>query len=309
MARLFLQMPAQQQIRRRILLTAMTLLGSSLGWAAPNNDTPPWYQVELFVFSQNQDNLMTESWDDQMQPQLSSKTISLYGERARKSGLVLLNSSSRALPIAKSLMTRRGYQPLFHQVWQQPLLPKRQALPIHIRGGEQLNDQTFELDGDITLDIARYLHLRTNLFYTLRKPTDWPTDTAATEDISTEANSDPEIVFQPLPTIEQSTEPADATETPVISKDPTLLTVQMKQGRRMRRDQLHYLDHPLFGLFIKMTRIKGPTALLAEPPHTLEQSVSIEVISPAETTPTKPLLATPVPVSSNPATISASRPQ
>ncbi|MEH6626086.1 MAG: CsiV family protein [Motiliproteus sp.] len=311
MVRLFLQRLVSQRLlsQRPLLqlLVAITLISSSTSWAAASNDAR-WYQVELFIFSQNQDNLKAESWDDKLLPLQHSKAISLYGERARKAGLVLLDSSSRALPIAKSLMKRRGYQPLFHQVWQQPLLAKKQAFPIKIRGGEQLNDHTFELDGDITLDIARYLHLRTNLFYTLKKPADWQ-GYLAPEEISEEtavAGTVSELLPIPLDTEAQTA----AIELPFISKDPTLLTVQMKQGRRMRGDQLHYLDHPMFGLFIKLTRIKGPTSAHERTPATSEIAATVipptaQIISStAENIQPEPVAATPVPLNFNPAALS-----
>ncbi len=293
--------------RSLLLITVLTALLSIAASSLTHAENAPWYQVDLFIFSQNQNNLMAEAWDDELVPTSHKRAISLYGNRAARAGIKLLKTSQRTLPVSKSVMSKRGYQPLFHQAWQQPMLPKKQAIPIKIRGGEQLNDHIFELDGYITLDIARYLHLRTNLFYSLKKPANWQPSSAPetiTEDSPIDAQAINGSEPQPNPVTKLSGNTIDA-DSETLGKDPEILTMLMKQGRRMRRDQLHYLDHPMFGLFIKLTRIEAPTAAVELKPlpaqTTATAAITKNAISP------KPI-KTPVPVNLEPAALKPTPP-
>ncbi|MCW8887250.1 MAG: peptidoglycan binding protein CsiV [Motiliproteus sp.] len=257
------------------LLLIAVLFNANLAWA--ESKPAPWYQVELFVFSQNQENLSAESWDENIYPQTRPGAVNIYGNSGKKAGIITLSAADRQIPIAKSLMKRNGYRQLFHQVWQQPIQGKREARPIRIRGGEAMNDQLYELEGDISIDIARYLHLRTNLFFNLRKPAGW--QSSPTIDVAAE----PPTASLAVGSITDAVENLDnsvAADQPISIdlseiRDPEILSVQMKQGRRMRGDQIHYLDHPMFGLFIKMTRIEGPGAANEQPKTQDDATVSL----------------------------------
>jgi len=119
----------------------------------------PWYQVELFIFSQRDNNSTAEYWKTIESIDISPNAQLLENRRAFKT----LKNNQGSIPISNKLMNRQGYHPLFHRVWQQPIQDKHNALPIRITGGEQLADDLFELDGEISLDVARYLHLNTRL--------------------------------------------------------------------------------------------------------------------------------------------------
>ncbi len=214
----------------------------------------PWYRVELLVFSQNQDNLISEFWDRNTVPGYSPRAYSL---RQPQRDLFVL-SGNRELPVAKSSMRKQGYRMLFHRVWNQAVYPKQQARPLRIVGGDQLAEGEFELDGEITIDIARYLHLRTSLFYTQRVPHGWQSPLALPAAPEPGAGTELSATDQEASNPDVSANTETPLSEPALFRDPTLLSVQMKQGRRMRRDELHYLDHPMFGLLIKATRIDTP---------------------------------------------------
>ena len=109
-----------------------------------------------------------------------------------------------------ALRNNPDYRVLFHEAWQMPVYGKnrKRTLPIRIQGGQRINNR-YELDGTITVSVARYLHVDTNLF--LSK-------------------------FQ---TVEGE---------PQVSQ-----VIPMQQSRRMRSKELHYIDHPKFGILIYFT--------------------------------------------------------
>lgn len=262
---------------------------------------PPWYQVELFVFAQPGQPLYDEYWDDRVQPTPSADAIALIGnalaeaEPVAEAGaepvaarppddpayargaFALLPPDQWALPLDPAQLARRGYRPLFHGAWRQPMLERERSRPIRIQGGARLANGQPELGGVIQLDIARYLHLRTDLYFTQPLPDNWVSPRPAAP-ASTAAPS-----LLPYPAL---------SELPLLTPESATryLSVNLKQGRRMRSNELHYLDHPMFGLFIKITPWEAP-----EPEARLQ---------PAENAPEPPIPALPIPVAAP--TISAS---
>ncbi|OMH33710.1 CsiV family protein [Motiliproteus sp. MSK22-1] len=242
------------------LLLALTLAAALVGGTRA---AAPWYQVELFVFSQNHQSLAAEFWDHNAIPTHRNNALYLpqAGVTVNDGSAYPILPAKRKLAISKSLMKRNGYKPLFHRAWKQPIYRKGKARPIRITGGNRLNDTRYELEGDISVDIARYLHLHTNLFYTLRVGNGWKSP------YSPQQSADSAIPHAPE-------EPTAITENPDIEaqpslaplKDPSLLSVKMEQGRRMRGSETHYLDHPMFGLFIRLTRIAPPALGSTEEP-------------------------------------------
>jgi hypothetical protein len=240
------------------LLSILTLMGSgalnaqTLGTES-DEETPPWYQVELFVFANKGADLNAEYWPVVSRPVGSDIAIELQSESDENtvSGLTethdsnafrLLSADENNLKADEKLSQIRGYRPLLTAAWRQPLLPRDKTLPIRLVAGNRFDDGRFELEGEISLDIARYLHLRTNLFFTRPVPDNGVLRRAPVSKEDAGAPSTPQETA--------------AAYTPADLYSPNLLTVQMQQGRRMRGEEIHYLDHPLFGLIIRLTLVQ-----------------------------------------------------
>lgn len=189
---------------------------------------------------------------------------------------------------AHALERRNGHQVLFHEAWRQPMVEDRELAALVITGGEKFGDH-FELEGSIRLSLSRYLHLNTDLWLTRFEPNygqelgAWPQlpNRPSLEKLEPETQS----VSTELPSLDQgatgawqralkadqnSAEGLDqASELPSFLRQPYLPNriVTLKQSRRMRSTELHYLDHPLMGLLIVVTPYQRP---LAEPIPELE---------------------------------------
>lgn len=228
---------------RYILLSG--LLALTLAPSAQASNEGRRYVLEMVVFSYETNSTgVSESWPTDLQIELPDRYQGLHRKSSyNKSTLNSLkpadaNSMGR-LPLSEHQidMLKQGYLPeyflrssrlytlggkkrrlanqddikvLFHEAWQMPVYGKnrKRTLPIRIQGGQRINNR-YELDGTITVSVARYLHVDTNLF--LSK-------------------------FQ---TVEGE---------PQVSQ-----VIPMQQSRRMRSKELHYIDHPKFGILIYFT--------------------------------------------------------
>jgi hypothetical protein len=158
----------------------------------------------------------------------------------------------------KSLEHNNAKKVLLHVGWRQPLQENAAGVPVHIYSHS--NDQSIEsdkpgtipdtvnaqpevlnnlpdqennpvnaenelvgraenfIDGTITLILTRYLHLKTHMLY-----------------------------FNPNVDLARQIAEQD-NSTPVVDR------FLLKESRRVKRKELHYLDHPYFGILARVTR-------------------------------------------------------
>lgn len=146
--------------------------------------------------------------------------------------------------ILRNLRRSSQFNVLGHQSWVQPIgsIPT----PVLVQAGQRYGDR-FEVEGTLSFTRARFLHLQTNLWYTLFEPR------------TGESN--------PLMAGFQSALPDE-----ILSQHQDLVKVErergqyfaartlpMLQSRRLRSDELHYIDHPLFGIVVRINRFTPET--------------------------------------------------
>lgn len=147
---------------------------------------------------------------------------------------------------ARSIRRSSLYRLLVHQAWLQPVVEENEALPILIQGGKRYDD-TFELDGTITLSRSRFLHLETDLWYT---------QFSALQPGATEANQftsplDGSLAIAPDL---RNRYPAVAEWLSNRNQYTPVHAHKLNQSRRMRSSTMHFIDHPQFGLLIRTER-------------------------------------------------------
>lgn len=273
----------------------------AFSWApfsiAQQTDNPPWYRVDLLIFAQPGNHLEDEVWDTSVVPSHNPNAIEF--DKAAQS-LVMLDVSNKVdLPVATSQMKRQGYQLLFARSWNQMMLPKADTRPIRIQAGEKIGEDTFELDGEISIDIARYLHFRTNLFLSKEVSKEWLASKTPTLEVS-ESEQLPEApTLDEFGFIQGSVNPE-----PALTPQPSYLSVNMNQSRRMRRDELHYLDHPFFGIVVRMTRLDLDTETQPDTPIVDQPAAEPLASTPVEKTSTGSTTAVDLPVPVNAPAIS-----
>ena len=180
--------------------------------------------------------------------------------------------------VANTLARKPEYRLLFHQAWRQPMEENQSSPAILIGGGDRFGLHQ-ELEGSVTLSLSRYLHLHTNLWLTEFEPNfgqapgGWPElplppNRPGNDRSAPSLESDPAAPFgQPggsaWDRFTQTSNPLNSLQTlsGFLREDylPKRI-VAMTQRRRMRSEELHYLDHPLFGLMIKIKPYERPEA-------------------------------------------------
>ena len=192
------------------------------------------------------------------------------------------------------LQSSPDYRPLLHIAWRQPGLSKRRARHARVQGfvndasasqGSSAGPRSrLVIDGTVRLHFRRFIHLDADLLYYRDAPpppshaqgrtapsstpslpaaavgqppssTDAPTSPSSVEDGDA-------VVVSPLPSESSlGTSAAAGGESPGSSEgrrwsadDGPPVAYRMTASRRMRRGELHYLDHPLFGVVILVTR-------------------------------------------------------
>lgn len=177
--------------------------------------------------------------------------------------------------IANRLDRRSTYTVLFHHAWHQQLGDRSDAAAIPIFAGDQFGEH-LELEGYIKVSKSRFLHLDTELwlsrFTLLNNPFDQrPWHEKLIDTIALPMRPKPKFTIeQPYLADLAPTEPSVRLSneiTPEHERD-TLATIdaaqttnskprygaievsRLAEHRRLKRDEIHYLDHPNFGVIV-----------------------------------------------------------
>ncbi|MCB1735834.1 MAG: hypothetical protein H6981_08975 [Gammaproteobacteria bacterium] len=252
----------QRLIRPLTLLVASGLLLGAAHIKAEESEAR-WYRVEVVIF-ENRDlsDARSEMWP--ANPGLPDLTAAedLSGPPR---GMSVTYSNRLELGGAKQQLARSGrYDPIMHFAWTQRGLDQRHAIPIRIQGGvvfpelpipslpeaSPLSPMTptvvgstpnpgaeatsyaisttapvipkvlHQLDGTLTLVLGRYLHLYTDLI----------DRRLITPDALHFSNGMP----------------------PTYDNGQALASFRVQLHRKMRSKELHYIDHPLLGILVKV---------------------------------------------------------
>ncbi len=230
----------------RQLLQMVVLLG--LSHANVQAAEAKWYNVEIVIFSQDSSAgggseqwPVIESlpdWSDAVtiQPGVSIPTAiqtavqadmsvqerqQLWGkpEKTNRSASfsMLSQSNLRLNAITASLRGSNGrFAPLLHLAWRQPAQSKKSAKTIYLQSAATSTNGIPRLQGTVRLSVQRYLHIDLDLLLQ-RKEIKRADDSGFIQSSS----------FSPERT-----------------------GYRFKTHRRMRSEELHYLDHPRLGAIV-----------------------------------------------------------
>lgn len=145
---------------------------------------------------------------------------------------------------------------LTHMAWRQPAYPKDQSAPVFIQSGDQY-DLSFEIEGTVTVSENRFLHVQAHLFFSkfIRRLLDDKIDWSSLSNEKTES-----FMFG-------DTGMAGAKQSFSVFNQKDIefdrgLTAEFKHSRRVRNGELHYLDHPLFGMMLMVTPHQLPDPVM-----------------------------------------------
>ena len=226
------------------------------GFSAPA--LADWYQVEVILFNYIKPDADNEWWYENPGLPGRDQSIELIMDTADPVAgeaidpvddtdlmpyLALSKDRYRLAGVNRVLELSREYRPLLHVAWQQPGLDSRNIRAIHLDNtqfdeepAEQAEPQPGEgsvrpeytppvkvYDGILRLWKSRFLHVDVDFAY-FPESTEQPAQGAAG---GTDDNELPSAGY-----------------------------VRLTQSRRIRSEELHYFDHPLFGLVVQVSRIE-----------------------------------------------------
>ncbi|XOV81902.1 MAG: CsiV family protein [bacterium] len=137
----------------------------------------------------------------------------------------------------KSINRQRTLRPLIHRRWRQPVPEREAPAPVYIELPlDQRNPATAtgypRVEGFVDVTVSRYLHFAATLWY--------HADTLGAAPI-----------MMPL-------RQAYASPRQSFPDEPYM---QLKESRRLRSGELHYLDHPKFGVLVIIEPVAPPRDL------------------------------------------------
>ncbi|MBB5187406.1 MULTISPECIES: CsiV family protein [Zhongshania] len=246
--------------RRYYALFLLLLWGFSAAAFGQNTDR---FHIDMVVYANNDPgNMYEEDWPDNVHLRYPRKWVRL--QTNTNSPRIVDSSDPEFAKAAQSLRMSSRYRPLFLASWEQDLLPRKKSPAILIQGGRQFGKH-YELEGYIRIAVERYLHVDTNLwlvrygshsgnYYLPHQPQsyDEPEELSSLADKAFEDSPEYRQFKQQNPDFQPSAQAQQDADHPIEQ------IVVMKQQRRMRSDELHFIDHPKFGVIIKVTKIKAP---------------------------------------------------
>lgn len=163
---------------------------------------------------------------------------------------------------AERMRYRRDIKVVWHQAWIEEIQDSDNAI-VHPVEASYEGDLKIDIDGEIRLQRSRYIHIVPDLNiqqYVLGFPLDdIPVTTPATTPAETDTDSGTDVTD------------TDLAEAPVQAEEPVwmpLRAAHLTRSRRMRSDEVHYLDHPLLGMLVKVTPYAAPVPAAAETAET-----------------------------------------
>ncbi|MBW2941967.1 CsiV family protein [Zhongshania aquimaris] len=247
----------------RALLAVFVLTFS--GVALSQNDNR--FHIDLVVFANNeQASLYEEDWPDNLHLRYPRNWTRISSSASSPQKVDYMDPEFAQT--LRSLRLSSRYKLLLQTSWQQDLTARKKSPAILIHGGKQSGNH-YELEGYIRVAVERYLHLDTNLwlssfgnrggnYYLPRQPLsfDEPEEESGFVDESFESSPEYAEFLKQNPgySPQRSQTQAQSGDSPIDR------IVVMKQERRMRSNELHFIDHPRFGVIIKVSKISTEQA-------------------------------------------------
>jgi len=178
----------------------------------------PSYKIEVIVFESLATKGWTEEyWPDEIETPSTQNSTSVF---TRNQKPLWINKRNHSLDGAARKLNKKGYRVIAHQAWSQVAYPKKNAPTVLIE-----NDQGkgSNLLGTVRLYKTRYAHVDFDLEFERRIPGK---------------------ILQAF------------VQNQKIASDeiPTHWRFVLKESRKIKPGELHYIDHPLFGVLVQITK-------------------------------------------------------
>jgi len=244
----------------RLTLAALLWFSATTPLHAEEKETsPPWYQIELILFAHNAPAAtLNELFPvdpglpaiNRALPLTSAKALSFDEDDLQPYRLLLpeqlqLGSEWRRINRSSS------FTPLLHIGWQQPVVAVDEAQAVRIISPPELAGH--RVIGTLQVSLARYLHIDSDLLY-IQGGAPAEELFEAVDELAFEDGAADEMAM----TNESFTTETEKSDRFISATDITATgeRYRMRQKRRLRSRELHYLDHPRFGLMVQIVPVE-----------------------------------------------------
>ncbi|NRB41053.1 MAG: hypothetical protein HRU20_21705 [Pseudomonadales bacterium] len=248
------------------LTSALFIIGLlfSLPASSTAKEEQKLYTVEMMIIKHLQQT-NEETWPNNIELKYPTDNLVFLNDGlapipAGKNALKVSNKNDQKnSDLHRRLKSSRDFRVLYHQSWVQHIKDKASAENIVIQTGRPI-DGVYPVAGSIKLYKGRYLHLQSNLWFV-----DFPKDVHSLETAPYSAFAQPteehaiesaitapiEGIWPIPPTPLKATDKANQLWTADIQR-----ISQIQQHRRMRSNEIHYIDHPLYGIILEIRPFK-----------------------------------------------------
>jgi len=180
------------------------------------NAKAPTYKIEVIVF----ENLNLKGWSEEYWPEdielpVTQGSTSVLTRNQKP--LWIGKRNSVLIGTARQL-NKKGYRVIFHQAWSQVAYANKEAPTVLIENNQGVGSN---LLGTVRLYKTRFAHVDIDLEFERRIPSKILEAFAQNQKLSS-------------------------------SELPTHWRFNLKESRKIKPGELHYIDHPLFGVLIKI---------------------------------------------------------
>lgn len=210
---------------KKILISLFSILISAHSFSADAHR----YQVELIVFDNSKDaKLQSEHWPSHPPMPAIEDTIALndYQSDIDHQLLQLLPSKYFKLSPSHWALSKKAHKPVFlHIAWQLELSKPYKTQRFHVYA-----------PFDPSYNSAHQLP-------TYDRYTNWAIDGVISISRSNYINFNADLIFHP---------PQQLTDL----SGKHIEAIALHQKRRLRTQELHYIDHPLYGILVEVTAVE-----------------------------------------------------
>jgi len=227
----------------RTLLTAFLLTTAMVSHAQQTPDD--YYRAEFVILERIVDpGAVNERMVNRKVEAPVDTSKALYrvaGDGNVTSSLKLVPRNELHLGNAANRLERSGrYRVLMSAGWYEAFPPDYKGQPLRIEIGDWLAQAgQREIDGSITIDRKRYLHVAVHLNH-------WQEGKVAASGI-TQGNADQT----------PGSSPAAGAELTIKPDIPVELLTWIRETRRMRSEEIHFLDSPTIGVLVFFRKIEA----------------------------------------------------
>ena len=202
-----------------LVLTVSVLLPPAV--SAETDDPPRQYDIELLIFRNLVENDAGEVWPVDYSDWFEESADAEQAEIETETAVTWLPKSEFRLTAQRNALARSApYRPIAHLAWRQTVSARRQAKPLELPVHQTRPDRA-RVDGLVRVAVERYLHLDLDLRL-----------------------HPAEVKQQQIGQAEMATE---------MEYEYGVPDIRLKERRRMRSKEVHYFDHPRFGVIALIT--------------------------------------------------------